>query len=322
MLLLLYTACKYMTSCASIQNNIMATIFTRGDSMDTKLLKYYKKKMRGGRTLVARTVDFVLLRALLFFLVFVIVMYLSLSTTVALLISAFLTAAVSFAAMAYNKRKIEKYITNDLRRIKQKCLLEKLTFMGIDEYTDYINSMFDGKIAGIKQTEDGFHGSYEGEALFALHNHPGGECSVSDVLKVYRLFENEDKFILLSLAEISSEAKTMLSVIPKSVEIIGGKRLLEIAETKGMLPDEAEAEENAVKEMNATIVTLEKVKESAFSKAKVRGYIICGAVITAWPLITGFRIYYPIIAIACFAMAVITYKKSKQHDESSDAGVS
>jgi hypothetical protein len=34
--------------------------------------------------------------------------------------------------------------------------------------------------------------------------------------------ENEDKFILLSLAEFGSEAKTMLSAAPKSVEIIGG----------------------------------------------------------------------------------------------------
>jgi len=298
----------------------MATIFTRGDSMNTRLLKYYKKKMRGGRTLVARTVDFIFLRAFLFFIIFVIVLYLSLSTTVALLISIFLTAAASLAGFAYNKQKVEKYIANDLLRIKQKCLLEKMTFLGPGEYTAYINRMFDGKITNIKQTEDGFYGSYEGEALFALHNHPGKECSVGDVLKVYRLFENEDKFILLSLAEFGNEAKTMLSAAPKNVEIIGGKRLLEIAEEKGMLPDEAEAEENAQKEMNATIVTLEKVKESAFSTAKVKVYIICGAVVAAWPLVTGFRIYYPIIAIACFAMAVITYKKSKQHDESSDAG--
>jgi hypothetical protein len=45
--------------------------------MNTRLLKYYKKKMRGGRTLVARTVDFIFLRAFLFFIIFVIVLYLS-----------------------------------------------------------------------------------------------------------------------------------------------------------------------------------------------------------------------------------------------------
>lgn len=290
--------------------------------MDPKLLRYYKKKMRGGRTLVARAVDFFVFRAFLFSFIFVIVMYLTLSTTAALLISAFLTAAASLAAMAYNKRKTEKYIAKDMQSIKRKCLLEKLTFMDADKYTQFINGLFDGRITDIGLTGDGFYGICGGEAFYAFHNHPGGECSLSDALKVYRLFENKDKFTILSLGEFSEEAEAMLSSVPKSVETVGGKRVLEIAEAKGMLPDEAEAEERALKEMRAAIVTLENLKESAFSRTKIKGYIICGVVIMCWPVVTGFRIYYPIIAIACFAMAIITYKKSKQRDESSDADAS
>lgn len=286
--------------------------------MDPKLLRYYKKKMHGGRTLVARAIDFVMLRAFLFFVIFVIVLYLSLSTTVALLISIFLTAAVSLAAFAWDRRKVEKYITKDMLRIKQKCLLEKLTFMDIRAYADYLNDIYGGNITDVALLDDGFTGTYKGAGFYAFHNHPDGECTVGDALKIYRLFENKEKFIIVSLSEFCGDAQSMLAAAPKSIELINGKSVLKMAQSKGMLPDEAEAEEQAIKEMNATIVTLENLKESAFSKTKIKGYIICGIVIMCWPLVTGFRIYYPIIAIACFAMAIITYKKSKQHDEGAD----
>jgi hypothetical protein len=278
--------------------------------------------MHGGRTLVARTIDFIMFRAFLLFIIFIIVLYLSLSTTVSLLISIFITAAISLSAMAYNKAKVEKYITKDMLRIKQKCLLEKLTFLKNNEYAEYVNRLFDGKIEDVVFTDDGFCAKYNNAVLYAFHNHPSSKCTVADVLKVYRLSGDADVLIILSLSEFADDAERLLSSLPEKVEIVSGEDVLEIAKQKGMLPDESEAEENAIKEMNETIVTFEKLKESAFSSTKIKGYIICGIVIMCWPLVTGFRIYYPIIAIFCFALAIITYKKSKSHKESSDVNVS
>jgi hypothetical protein len=278
--------------------------------------------MHGGRTLAARAIDFVMLRAFVLFVIFIIVLYLTLSTTVALLISIFLTAAISFAVMAYNKTKVEKYITKDMLRIKQKCLLEKLTFMSFDDYADYINKLFDCSISDISFTADGFRGVYKGAAFYALHNHPSDECTIGDILRIYRLLGGAETIIILSLSEFSNEAGRMLSSLPEKTEILNGKDVLKIAGKKGMLPDEEEAEENAIKEMNETIITLENLKESAFSRTKIKSYIICGIIIMCWPLVTGFRIYYPIIAIICFTLAIITYKKSKMHNESSDVNAS
>jgi hypothetical protein len=109
----------------------------------------------------------------------------------------------------------------------------------------------------------------------------------------------------------------MCSALPVKVDTFGGKRVLEAAEKKNMLPDEEEAQARAVKEMNETAISLEDARYAALSKAKVKGYIICGIIIMCWPLVTGFRIYYPLIAMVCFVLAAVSYRSSRRHGKES-----
>lgn len=285
--------------------------------MDTKLLRYYKKKLYGGRSLIARASDFIMLRVFLLFFIFIIVLYLSLSAIVALLISIFLTTAISLLILVMNRKKVEKYITNDLKRLKQKCLLEKLTLMDVKEYIDYINALFEGKIGDIELTSDGFHGRIDDDIIRVFHNHPSSECGVPEVLGIYRLFGDNKNITILSLSEFSADAIKMCCALPVKVDTVGGKKILEMAEKAGMLPDEDEAQANAVREMNETAITFEDAKNAALAKTKVKGYIICGIIIMCWPLVTGFRIYYPVIAVVCFVLAAVSYKTSKRHEKES-----
>ena len=157
--------------------------------------------------------------------------------------------------------------------------------------------------------------------IFRSHNHPNSKWDTTQILKVYRAFWESGNVKILSLSKFSDEAKKLCSNLPVAIELISGDKVLRIAGEKEMLPDEESAQENAKKEMNDTIVTFEKVKKYAFSRVKIKGYIICGIAIMCWPLISGFRFYYPIIAIVCFALAIITYKKSKQNTKSEGFGM-
>jgi hypothetical protein len=280
--------------------------------MNPKLIRYYKKKLYGGRSLIARASDFIMLRVFLLFFIFIIVLTLSLSTIVALLISVFLTTATSLLILVINRKKVEKFILKDLKRIKQKCLLEKLTLMNIKDYTEYINTLFEGRISDIEITPDGFCGKYDGNNIYVMHNHPSAECSVSDALGIYRMFGDGKSITIISLSEFSADAAKMCCVMPVKTNTIDGNKILEMAEEKGMLPDEEEARANALKEMNETAITLEDARNAALGKTKVKGYIICGIVVMCWPLITGFRVYYPIISIICFILAAVSYRYSKR----------
>lgn len=285
--------------------------------MNPKLLRYYKKKLYGGRSLVARVSDFIMLRVFLLFFIFIVILYLSLSAIVALLISVFLTTAISLLTLVMNRKKVEKFIIDDLKRLKQKCLLEKLTLMNIKEYTEYINALFEGKISDIETIAGGFRGKFDNGSVYVFHNHPNSECGVSEVLSIYRLFGDEGNIMIVSLSEFSSDATKMCCALPVKVDTVGGKKILEMAEKKGMLPDEEEAETNAAKEMNETVVTLEDAKNAAFGKTKVKGYIICGIIIMCWPVVTGFRIYYPVIAVLCFILAAVSYRSSRRREKES-----
>lgn len=291
--------------------------------MNPKLLRYYKKKLYGGRSLIARASDFIMLRVFLLSFIFIIILYLSLSTIVALLISVFLTTAISLFVITINRKKVEKYIMDDLKRLKEKCLLEKLTLMDPKEYAKYIGALYEGKIRDIEAADNGFRGNLDDGVIFVYHNHPSAECGVSDILGVYRMLGDGKKLTVISLSEFSADALKICSSLPIKADTVGGKKILEMADKKGMLPNEEEARENALKEMNETAVTLEDVKGAALAKTKIKGYIICGVIVMCWPLITGFRIYYPIISIVCFILAAVSYRSSKRHEkESSGASIS
>ncbi|MDD5017473.1 MAG: hypothetical protein PHO15_05170 [Eubacteriales bacterium] len=208
----------------------------------------------------------------------------------------------------------------DLQRIRQKCLLETLTLMDAGEYAEYMGRIFENSNVSI--TGDGFTAEHKGRYIYAFHNHPSSECGVTELLRAYRALKDKQKITIVSLSDFSDDAKKLCISLPAEIHLVPGKDVLILANKLGMMPDEETAKEKAEKEMNETIITFEKLKKSAFGRTKVKGYIICGIVVMCWPFVSGFRFYYPLIAIICFAMAILTYRKNRQAKESSDIGIS
>ncbi len=285
--------------------------------MDTKLIRYYKKQIYGGRSMIARLFDFIVLRLITLFIIFLTVLYFSRSFTVALLISVFITLAVSFTLALVRRKRIRRYIEKDLLRIKQKCLLEELTMLDADCYSDYIVRLFDG-FSDITPNEDGFTANKEDVVYYVLHNHPGSVCGIDKAVNIRRKIKNEN-VVIVSLSDYSETVRTFC--VGHGIKLISGKDILKAAADKDMLPNEDTTQQKARNEMSETIVTVEKLKSTAFSKSKVKAYIFCGLIVMCWPLVTGFRVYYPIIAVICFVMAAVTFRKNKSHEESHGVGI-
>jgi len=279
--------------------------------MDARLRRYFGKKIHGGRSLAARAVDFVMLRAFLFLLIGVVIFYLSLSLTVSAVMSLFLTAAVSIAVSLLNRKREDVLIKKAMQRLKEKCMLRKLTFMPSREYADFIGRVLDCGLKNVIPREEGFFAECEDFAIFAFQNHPGCECGANDVLKILRE-KSGVKLIIAALSGFSDDAKKMCAALPCEIKLIDGKKILELAKKKELLPDEREAERDAEKEMNASLVTFEAVRKNALSRAKIRGYLFCGVIIMCWPVVAGFQFYYPLISAACFALALLAYRRTKK----------
>lgn len=290
--------------------------------MNASFQRYYKRQIYGGRSTLGRILDFVVFRAMLLFVIFLVMLQASRSLTVAILIAVFVTAAISLALTLLKRRREEKFLAKDMVRIQRKCLLESLTLMSFSEFQEYIAKLFDGQIEDIKPIVGGFRGKYKDMVLFALHNHPSAKCSVDEVLGIYRHGKNSKRIILVSLSDMEDEAHKMCKRMPCEMVLVCGDAVLDLAAKKEMLPDEQSAMEKAEKEMKETIVTLKQVKKHALSKVKIKGYVLCGIAVMLWPLVTGFRFYYPIITVICFVLAIVTYKKSRAAEESSGMPIS
>lgn len=270
--------------------------------------------------MVARIFDAVLFRAAIFCTLFVILFYYTFSLTFALIMSILLTTAASLALTLFKKAKRRKFEAKELENLKEKCLLEELTFMSRDEFSSYINKLLDCKLNSIGRFEGGFKADYKQHEMYVLHSHPSDVCSVSDVLNIYRSANNKKKLVILTMSSFSDEATELCK--QKGIECVGGKKLLRISAAKNMLVSEEEAQKKAEQLMKESLVTLKQLRKNALRGVKIRGYIICGIIALAWPLVNGFKIYYPIISISCFVLAAISYKKRDKAKESTDIGIS
>jgi hypothetical protein len=286
--------------------------------MDDKLIRYYKKQIYGGRSIVARAIDYAVLRFMLLFTLFVVLLYFSRAIIVSLLIAIFITTAVSLVLVLIRRGRIRRYIERDIMRIKQKCLLEELTLMESSAFSSYISRLFDG-VRDITPLEDGFLAKKNDMVFRVFQNHPSTLCDVDDILKVCRQCRDAGT-VIVSLGEYSDAAKTFGSSL--GIRLVSGKMVLKMAAEKDMLPDEEAAQEKARREMSESIITLDKLKQHAFDKTKVKAYILCGLVVMGWSFVMGFRIYYPIISIVCFVMAALTFRRNKSHEESQGIGIS
>lgn len=287
--------------------------------MNAKMIRYYRKKMHGGRSTVARVIDYVFFRMALAMILFFVLLYFSHSIMMSAIVALLLTIAFSLTLLIADRNKMKRYIEADLQRIKEKCLLETLTFMNADDFISYLDALFGG-LDDVKPFNDGFTARINEKRLYAFHNHPHTKIIVPDILNILR--NNNEPLVFVSLSEFHEDVKSLCKSMQFNVALINGTRLLKIAAEQNMLPDENEAQQRAENEMKETIVTIDKIKKTALQKTKVKRYVLCGVVVLLWSVVTGFRIYYPFIAAVCFLLALITVKQHRDNKESSDTGVS
>ncbi len=286
--------------------------------MDAQLKRYYSKKMNGGRSLIAQAADFILLRVVILAVLFITMLQWSHSLNVAIPVSLLLTAALCALLAIFRKRKADKFYKQDLQKMREKCLLESLTLMSNDEYEDYMGRLFPGVI-NTHSISNGFIADYNDGKIAIFQNHPKSICGAPEIAEAYRLIKDAETVTIVSLSDFSADAKIFAGNV--SAVLISGREILCIARKMELLPDEKIAEQRAKQEMDSAAISFERVKRSALNKTKVRAYIYCGLITMFWPLVGGWRIYYPLISFICFILAYISYKKGKDDHKSANADV-
>ncbi len=282
--------------------------------LDKKIRRYYRQILFGNRNPLARLLDFVALRAIVFV---AFLLWFSLQTShvaLSFILSGVATGMVSVALALYKNIRLDRFAQVKRRELSRIFMLEQMVLMSRHAFIKLAASMAhkDGYLVerlhprGVLCRDE----NNDSCILFALQNHPSDPISAQQLLECYRYVRQNafGKGILLCTATLSDNATTLLGKLPaQRIGIWDQYKLLSLAEALDMLPNPEDVEKGILEELEQRRMHLKQLKKQAFAVSRVRSYIVCGLVLFFASIVTGQHLYYPLMGAACFFMAFLSY---------------
>ena len=289
-----------------------------------QIRQYYRQMLFGNRSLLARSIDFIALRLLLFF-GFLLWFTLQTSNTVlGMILAAVAVGMVSVALALYKSIRLDRFIEEKRAELKYHYLFEQMVLMPKNRFFALLREL--ARSMGYETQLEMEQGLLceNGKTpcfLFALQNHPENPVSAQQVLDCYRTAKQLElsECILISTAPLHRDARSFLtSIHDLSFDIWNRQRLLSLARRQNLLPDDNAVETALIAEMERKRLDLKKFKRQAFQATRVRAYLGCGLILFFATIVTGQHLYYPIMGSLCFFMAFVSYftgtRSSKEPD--------
>ncbi|MBQ9989137.1 MAG: hypothetical protein IJP30_05330 [Clostridia bacterium] len=280
--------------------------------LHNEMRRYYRFAMSGQRSLFARAVDFLVLRAIIL-LGFLVWFYLQTAQPVLSLFLAVIAATmVSVAIALYNSIRLDQFVEREKLRLSRHYLFEQMVLMPAKEFTELIAALARGAGYTVEKCEPYRLFCRKDGAdclLFGLQNHPDQPVSPQQALECYRLARahNVPKAVLVSTAPVPVQTKTLLQKCADvEFRIWNHERLLDLAQKQSRLPDQKVVEAALMEELYEKRMTMAKLKKRAVDSTRTRGYLVCGGVLAFAALLTGKTLYYPLMAGLCFFLAFLS----------------
>lgn len=282
--------------------------------LDQKIRRYYRQLMFGNRNLLARSLDFIALRVIIFV---AFLLWFSLQTSQVLLsvvLSAVATGMVSVALALYKNIRLDRFVEVKRRELSRIFMLEQMVLMSRRAFVKRMAAMAEENGYRVEHLHPrGVVCRDENNRLcilFALQNHPSDPIGANQLLECYRYVRANtmERGILLCTAPLSDNAAALLDKLPaQRIGVWDQDTILSLAEALGMLPDPEDVERGILRELEQRRLRLKQLKKQAFAQSRVRAYIICGLVLFFAAIVTGQHLYYPLMGAICFFMAFLSY---------------
>lgn len=295
-----------------------------------QIRQYYRQMLFGNRNLLARSIDFVALRLLLFFGFLIWFTLQTSNTTLGIVLAAVGTGMVSVALALYKSIRLDRFIVEKRTELKYHYLFEQMVLMPKGRFYALLREL--ARSMGYETQLEMEQGLLceNGQTpcfLFALQNHPENPVSAQQVLDCYRTAKQLElnECILVSTAPLHKDARSfLLSIQDLSFDVWNRQRLLALARRQNLLPDDEAVEAALLQAMERKRLDLKKLKRQAFQTTRIRAYVGCGLILFFATIITGQHLYYPIMGSLCFFMAFVSYftgtRSSKEPDGKAHSG--
>lgn len=262
--------------------------------MQKVINRYYKQRISRGRGTLARVIDAIALRAVVFFVGYIRFRSLGLVTYVSLFLGAIVVALASVAIKLFRDMRFEKFVVSERKNIAREEARSRLATMREEELSRAVCRIL---------KEDGTINKGYVEVIQRIT-----PVNADDIAAVYRMARREGE-TLSSVFSTSGITKDAYDLAARLTDM--EFRLYEpeaITERGGITAEISDDEIDSiiVTRLGEKKSPLVRLKKTIFSDSRMKPYLILGVALLILSFIANGGMYYRIIASACFSFAVTT----------------
>ncbi len=288
-----------------------------------RINNYYKQRMYGTRTIIARALDFVALRLAVFGAAYILLLFIFRDRNFALGFSIILVLILSVVLKIVADVRLERFVKKDAVKLGKDVLLERLILCPQKEFDRFVRQVC--KSLGYRKLrrQDGWFYACRGEDtvyIKPIRRHPSEKCTVQEVLGVLleaRRLEKARALVLTTAAFVPEVDALCEKVDFIRVDLLDGSKLIDAAGDAGLLPAGEEIDAMILQELERRKTVSEKIKKAALSPLKFKRYLACGSMLAGAGVFFGFSIYYFIFSGLCFALAAISLILARKRKQAS-----
>jgi len=140
------------------------------------------------------------------------------------------------------------------------------------------------------------------------------------VLSAYKLAQEKEKLhiFIFSASDFSTEAESLANRLRGiDIRLITPAELIKMGVVDSLIDDDTLATLIA-KELELRREKRAQMRKQPFLPSKVKGYLIAAGILIIATFITGYKVYYPMLASVCVSLAILSWwfsrKREKPHD--------
>lgn len=264
--------------------------------MDRDVKRYFRQQQSGGRSSAARILDGVMLR-----LVFAAACYLwfryNIENNVAVILLTAVTVLLFLAAaQLWREISFDRFVQREQDRLSDTVLRERLLLMSPDAFDELCRRVMEQ----MPDMEDAF-------LWCAQHAAP---LSEDNILAAYHAAQSKNvlRLAILSLSPCSSAALELMNRLPIHVDCIKPELFLHLVrKTEGYSVNQSDIETHIHASQSARREHRASMQAQPFSSGRSKKYLLCATVLTAASFLTGYALYYRLLAGLCLLLSASSY---------------
>ncbi len=285
---------------------------------DRKTRAWFRREM-SGKTALAQNMDLLLTTLLALFASYVWFLSRLQSQSLAVLLAIASGGVVLVLLLLWRSMRLDAFIRSYSAQLHSKALLEHLLL----QTPESIRAMIESSLSLSGSHQIGKDLFINRDCLYGLiQRHPNEPYEASELLRFYQIAQAHRATMLqiYATAPPSDDARALAEQFSTAAVLHEPEELIAIAGHADMLPEEEVVKQALMQSIELRQKSRAKIGKRMLLPGNVRRYLYCAAIIALASFLTGYRVYYPIMAALCVCMALVSWylgRKSTANQEAS-----